>query len=183
MHTWISRAPTDSAVRTCAANATAGVFDAQYDWTMNVNTAVNRQAAVIGMFLPGQLAARLLVPARLHGSSRQCAERQLRTRRRRQRCAPCEGQDFSGTDNANMATPADGGRPRMQMYIFSAGGLLNPTREGTFDMLIVGHEMGHYVSNRLIGNASGLSNNQGTLDGRGWAISTASSRRRSTRTT
>lgn len=34
-----------------------------------------------------------------------------------------EGQDFSGTNNANMSTPADGGSPRMQMYLFD--GLLN----------------------------------------------------------
>jgi large repetitive protein len=30
-----------------------------------------------------------------------------------------EGQDASGTDNANMATPPDGISPRMQMYIFT----------------------------------------------------------------
>jgi MYXO-CTERM domain-containing protein len=30
-----------------------------------------------------------------------------------------EGQDYSGTDNANMQTPADGSAPIMQMYIFS----------------------------------------------------------------
>ncbi|NGY03850.1 M36 family metallopeptidase [Solimonas terrae] len=30
-----------------------------------------------------------------------------------------EGQDGSGTNNANMATPSDGGSPRMQMYIFN----------------------------------------------------------------
>ena len=30
-----------------------------------------------------------------------------------------EGQDYSGTDNANMQTPADGSSPIMQMYIFS----------------------------------------------------------------
>jgi hypothetical protein len=29
-----------------------------------------------------------------------------------------ESQDYSGRNNANMSTPADGGRPRMQMYIF-----------------------------------------------------------------
>ncbi|HRI66512.1 MAG TPA: M36 family metallopeptidase, partial [Polyangium sp.] len=29
-----------------------------------------------------------------------------------------EAQDYSGTDNANMATPADGQSPRMQMYVF-----------------------------------------------------------------
>lgn len=30
-----------------------------------------------------------------------------------------EAQDFSGTNNANMSTPQDGGRPRMQMYVFN----------------------------------------------------------------
>jgi hypothetical protein len=29
-----------------------------------------------------------------------------------------QGQDYSGTNNANMSTPADGGSPRMQMYLF-----------------------------------------------------------------
>jgi large repetitive protein len=33
-----------------------------------------------------------------------------------------EAQDYSGTDNANMSTPADGGRPRMQMYVFAGKG-------------------------------------------------------------
>ncbi|MDP3237855.1 MAG: M36 family metallopeptidase [Myxococcales bacterium] len=30
-----------------------------------------------------------------------------------------EGQDNSGTSNANMSTPSDGARPRMQMYVFT----------------------------------------------------------------
>jgi ribosomal protein L35AE/L33A len=29
-----------------------------------------------------------------------------------------EGQDYSGTENANMSTPADGASPRMQMYVW-----------------------------------------------------------------
>ncbi|MBL0199457.1 MAG: M36 family metallopeptidase [Chitinophagaceae bacterium] len=29
-----------------------------------------------------------------------------------------DGQDAGGTNNANMATPADGARPRMQMYLW-----------------------------------------------------------------
>ena len=33
-----------------------------------------------------------------------------------------EGQDFTDLNNANMSTPADGGRPRMQMYVFSGAG-------------------------------------------------------------
>lgn len=33
-----------------------------------------------------------------------------------------QAQDVSGTDNANMSTPADGGKPRMRMFVFSGGG-------------------------------------------------------------
>ncbi|RKH28865.1 histidine kinase [Corallococcus sp. CA041A] len=41
-------------------------------------------------------------------------------------------------------------------------------RDGTLDNGIVAHEWGHYISNRLIGNAAGLSNNQGRSMGEGW---------------
>ncbi len=34
---------------------------------------------------------------------------------------------------------------------------------------IVAHEWGHYISNRLVGNANGLINNQGRSMGEGWA--------------
>lgn len=37
-----------------------------------------------------------------------------------------EAQDGGGTDNANFATPADGRKPRMQMYLWSGAG---PTHE------------------------------------------------------
>ncbi|MEZ5314490.1 MAG: M36 family metallopeptidase [Thermoanaerobaculia bacterium] len=30
-----------------------------------------------------------------------------------------EAQDYSGTNNANFSTPADGSRPRMQMYVWT----------------------------------------------------------------
>jgi hypothetical protein len=33
-----------------------------------------------------------------------------------------EAQDFSGRNNANMLTPSDGGRPRMQMYVWDGAG-------------------------------------------------------------
>jgi len=38
-----------------------------------------------------------------------------------------EAQDFSGVNNANMNTPADGGHPRMQMYVFSGPIPVPPT--------------------------------------------------------
>lgn len=41
-------------------------------------------------------------------------------------------------------------------------------RDGTLDNQIVFHEWGHYLSNRLVSNAAGLSNNQGRAMGEGW---------------
>ena len=40
---------------------------------------------------------------------------------------------------------------------------------GAMDALIVAHEWGHLISNRLIGNANGLNNKQGKSLGEGWA--------------
>lgn len=78
-----------------------------------------------------------------------------------------EGHDFSGTDNANMSTPADGASPRMQMYEFLAPNPL-PSRTSNHEALITFHEMGHYITNRLVGNANGLTNQQGRAMGEGW---------------
>jgi len=41
-------------------------------------------------------------------------------------------------------------------------------REGAIDNQIVAHEWGHYLSNRLVGNANGLTNPQGGGMGEGW---------------
>lgn len=41
-----------------------------------------------------------------------------------------QAQDVSGTDNANMSTPADGGKPRMRMFVFSGGGGARVTYSG-----------------------------------------------------
>lgn len=75
-----------------------------------------------------------------------------------------EGQDSSGTNNANFATPADGGRGRMQMFLWTGP---TPDRDGTGDTHIVIHEVTHGTSNRLHGNGSGLGN-QGGMMGEGW---------------
>lgn len=43
-----------------------------------------------------------------------------------------------------------------------------PSRDSSLDALTIAHEWGHYISNRLIGNAAGLDNNQGNSMGEGW---------------
>ena len=78
-----------------------------------------------------------------------------------------EGNDFSGTDNANMSLAADGDSPVMQMYEFKGPRPL-PSRTSNHEALITFHEMGHYVTNRLVGNANGLTNRQGEAMGEGW---------------
>jgi len=41
--------------------------------------------------------------------------------------------------------------------------------DGTLDNGIVAHEWAHYLSNRLVGNSNGLTNNQGRSMGEGWS--------------
>lgn len=77
-----------------------------------------------------------------------------------------EAQDSSGTNNANFATPADGTSGRMQMYIFTGA---TPNRDGDLDADIVWHEHTHGLSNRLIGNGSGLTSNRSGSSGEGWS--------------
>lgn len=72
-----------------------------------------------------------------------------------------EAQDGTSTNNANMSTPSDGARPRMQMYIFDWA---TPDRDGTIDNGISGHEWGHYYHRRLV-NAG---NSQSSAMGEGW---------------
>jgi extracellular elastinolytic metalloproteinase len=71
-----------------------------------------------------------------------------------------EAQDGGGTNNANFATPPDGSRPRMQMYLWTG---VTPNRDGDLDNGIIIHEYGHGISNRLVGGPSAsscLSNTQ-----------------------
>ena len=77
-----------------------------------------------------------------------------------------EAQDSSGTNNANFATPADGSSGRMQMFIFTGP---NPDRDGDLDADVFLHELTHGTSNRLHGNASGLTGTQAGGMGEGWS--------------
>lgn len=63
-----------------------------------------------------------------------------------------EAQDGGSTNNANFATPSDGSRPRMQMYLWTN---TNPQRDGDLDSDVVYHEYGHGLSTRMIGGLSG----------------------------
>lgn len=74
--------------------------------------------------------------------------------------------------NATFGTPPDGSNPTMNMYIGNScpfGGA-SIARDGCFDNLVVVHEYGHGISNRLVGGAANvgcLSNNEQM--GEGWS--------------
>ncbi len=72
-----------------------------------------------------------------------------------------EAQDSSGTNNANMSTPADGESPRMQMYLWDA--LYDV--DASADAEIVYHEYTHGLSDRLV-NLGGA---QSGAMGEGWS--------------
>lgn len=78
-----------------------------------------------------------------------------------------EAQDGSGTNNANFGTPADGSNPRMQMFTWNG---TTPNRDGDFSSMIITHEYGHGVSNRLTGGGSNVNclNNSEQM-GEGWS--------------
>ncbi len=77
-----------------------------------------------------------------------------------------EAQDGSGTDNANFSTPPDGQSGVMRMYLFPGP---SPDRDGSLDPDVVLHELTHGVSNRLIGNSTGLLWDIGGGMGEGWS--------------
>lgn len=77
-----------------------------------------------------------------------------------------EVQDGSGTNGANFSTPADGGRGRMQMFLWTGP---TPDRDGALDSTVVVHELTHGLTGRLHGNATGLSTNMGRGMGEGWS--------------
>lgn len=60
-----------------------------------------------------------------------------------------EAQDASGTNNANFSTPADGSRPRMQMYLFSAVPGVNVNAPASIAGKYPGLEGVYSTSNKL----------------------------------
>ena len=55
----------------------------------------------------------------------------------------------------------------MQMFEFLGPSPGNPSRTSNHEALITFHEMGHYITNRLVGNGTGLDNQQGGALGEG----------------
>jgi len=77
-----------------------------------------------------------------------------------------EAQDCTGTSGGNFATLTDGNPGRMQMFIWTGP---TPDFDGALDADVAIHELTHGLSNRLHGNASGLTINMSRGMGEGWS--------------
>ncbi|CAE6377925.1 unnamed protein product [Rhizoctonia solani] len=77
-------------------------------------------------------------------------------------------QDWTGSDNANFATPADGQSGQMRMFTWT---YTTPNKDGALENDIVVHEYGHGVSNRLTGGGTGrcLQTTEAGGMGEGWS--------------
>lgn len=77
-------------------------------------------------------------------------------------------QDGSGFNNANFATPPDGQRGKMRMYVWN---VVTPYRDGDLESGIIIHEYAHGISTRLTGgpaNSNCLGWGEAGGMGEGW---------------
>jgi extracellular elastinolytic metalloproteinase len=60
---------------------------------------------------------------------------------------------YLGRDNANMISNPDGVPSITNMYLWQpiAGAFYAPCVDGDYDMMVIGHEYGHMIENRMIG--------------------------------
>ncbi len=79
---------------------------------------------------------------------------------------------FTGRDNANQRTMADGIPPITNQYLWHPlqAGFYSPCVDGAYDMGIVAHEYTHAISNRMIGGPAGsIQGNEGGSMGESWS--------------
>ncbi|MCC2606679.1 M36 family metallopeptidase [Planctobacterium marinum] len=105
-------------------------FDYPFDETQRANSFVNRQSAVVNMFVVNNFMHDWWYD---HGFDEAAGNAQLDNYGR----GGVEGdplevqaQDYSGLNNANMSTPADGGSPRMQQYLYTSKDAVNGVDQG-----------------------------------------------------
>jgi extracellular elastinolytic metalloproteinase len=144
-----------------------GAFDYKYDHSQPASAPQNLQNSLVGMFFHVNWLHDRWYEAGFDEASGNAQKDNFGRGGIDGDPILAEGNDHSGTDNANMSLAADGDSPVMQMYEFKGPKPL-PSRTSNHEALITFHEMGHYVTNRLVGNANGLTNRQGEAMGEGW---------------
>ena len=95
-------------------------FDYIYDTALSPQSSLNQQkAAIVQLFFMNNFLHDWYYDSGFDEPSGNAQTSNFGRGGRESDSIRAEGQDFSGRNNANMSTPADGGRPRMQMFIFN----------------------------------------------------------------
>ncbi len=103
-----------------AAVTSPGVFDHTYNPALAPNVSVGqRSAAVTTLFYLNNYLHDWFYDAGFDEASGNAQTDNFGRGGAGGDALRAEGQDYGGTNNANMSTPADGAPPRMQMYVFN----------------------------------------------------------------
>ncbi len=103
-----------------AAVSAPGVFDLSYNFTLQPGAdLVQKQAAVLQQFYVVNYLHDWFYQAGFTETAGNAQTNNYGRGGLENDSLRAEGQDYGGTNNANMSTPADGSQPRMQMYVFS----------------------------------------------------------------
>ncbi|MGV3624048.1 MAG: myxosortase-dependent M36 family metallopeptidase [Archangium sp.] len=111
-----------------AATTAPGVFDATYDVNAAPGSADQRSAGLAQLFYVVNWLHDWFYD---HGFDEAAGNAQTDNFGRGGAggdSIKAEGQDFNGLNNANMSTPTDGARPRMQMYMWQPDGAQSVTQ-------------------------------------------------------
>ncbi len=153
----------DAGGRPVAANR---VFDFAWDGATDPATPTNQMAAVTNLFYLNNVLHDTLYGYGFTESAGNFQANNFGRGGLENDPLDAEAQDGGGFSNANFATPDDGSRPRMQMYLWNANSV-NPLRDGDLDSDIVYHEYGHGLTWRMIGdmgNVTGAAVGEGMSD-------------------
>jgi len=129
------------------------VFDFVWNGSADPTINVNQMAAVTNLFYLNNLLHDRLYSYGFTESAGNFQENNLGPGGLGGDPVNAEAQDGGAVNNANFATPPDGERPRMQMYLWNTA---TPNRDGDLDSDIVYHEGGHGLTWRMIGDMSGV---------------------------
>lgn len=102
-----------------AVTTSPGVFDYTYDTSKSPDSSqTQRMAAVTNLFYVNNFLHDWFYDAGFDEAAGNAQASNYGRGGLENDSILAEAQDYSGRNNANMSTPADGGRPRMQMYVF-----------------------------------------------------------------
>ncbi len=119
VHAYLDASPANNNPDSGGSNVTTGVFNTVSNLTAQPSTTANRAVAVQNLFYLNNFIHDVLYVAGFNESEANFQENNFGRGGAGSDSVNAEAQDGGGLDNANFATPSEGGNPRMQMYLWN----------------------------------------------------------------